>query len=122
MDSDRHPQTGDRRPKTQINGTKRRIKEECEASSSFVWITEGREIENYISTRLQQALSENPSTDISMYEKIPTAKEFERFKADKIAIAHEVADRSNSADLDTLDLTEKVAKLCVKIRSWNAMR
>src|SRR5699024_1352590 len=43
IDSDRS------KPKQHINQTKKRIKKEFEDTDKFVWITEGREIENYLS-------------------------------------------------------------------------
>ena len=46
MDSDK------RNSKDSINTTKKRIKEEFENNGSIIWVTEGREIENYLSKRV----------------------------------------------------------------------
>lgn len=46
MDSDKKTKSA------RINATKRRIRDEFFAIDSFCWITEGREIENYLSEQV----------------------------------------------------------------------
>ena len=45
IDSDRP------KPKIHLNKTKLRIRDECDDSESHCWITDGREIENYLAPR-----------------------------------------------------------------------
>lgn len=52
-----------------INATKERVKSEFEKSESFVWITDGKEIENYI-----------PLNAISRIENITSYSQIERFE------------------------------------------
>ncbi|MBX3567305.1 MAG: AAA family ATPase [Rhizobiaceae bacterium] len=63
MDSDRRP------GKLDINATKNRIRDEVEREGGFCWITEGREIENY----LPVAVIEQLATDVRGVN-IPTDK------------------------------------------------
>jgi predicted ATPase len=112
MDSDRKKK-GER-----INATKRRIRNELGENKGFVWVTRGREIENYITPEaLQNAVKKahlgmtrlvNTGTyaDCLAYC-VPNKKE--HMKADKVKVALNVTD--NPANLDILDLRAKVAEL-----------
>ena len=112
-----------------INATKKRIREEFESNDYFVWITEGKEIENYISdTIFQKSL-------VSLYGEgdniFPHSSQFENMtvyhsnkkgemNVDKIRLAHTVAE--SPSDLTVLDLKKQINLLVNKIRDANLLR
>lgn len=53
MDSDRKPD------KPRINATKRRVEEEIEKQGGIFWVTEGREMENYLPSDIVRQLTSN---------------------------------------------------------------
>ncbi|MBN9387806.1 MAG: AAA family ATPase [Chloroflexi bacterium] len=60
IDSDKTPS------KKTINSTKRRILDECEASESIGWLTDGREVENYLPTEvITRAIKDKYRLDIN---------------------------------------------------------
>lgn len=101
-----------------INDTKRRIIKESEAIGGLVWITEGKEIENYISDRLTSDLTGGKTKSLDKFEAAP--ERFKKSHPDKITLAHEVASRVTEADLDRLDLRERISELVARIRTWNS--
>lgn len=117
IDSDK---TGARKP---INPTKERVA--TELGESFSWITNGREIENYVPPILmERALSqEYPNFD----RLVGTGRFDHRFafiekntsrqvtKIDKVKIAKRVT--SESADLSELDLGKKIRALILFIKN-----
>ncbi|WP_158512735.1 ATP-dependent nuclease [Sphingobium sp. SYK-6] len=128
MDSDRHlggRKTGSgriRKPRIKINGTKLRIKEELERIGGFVWITEGREVENYISERVIAELGGVPAFGIGIYEDVPAIPALSRYKENKVALAHAAVEKMTLADLrDRLDLHERLVALAAQVRAWNAI-
>lgn len=122
IDSDR-----DRADKP-INATKHRILEELEGSdgTSLGWLTAGREIENYVSESLMtDALRECYSS----FSKRHVKKQFDHVLSfrdsngklikivDKVKVARAVC--SKEADLDVLDLRDKIGSLVEMIRKAN---
>jgi hypothetical protein len=101
-----------------INDTKNRILNEFNNIPAFCWLTAGREIENYVSeTTFREslnALSEGSSRGrrYGQYEKI-LPKDF-----DKLRFARKVTEQD--ANLDVLDLREKIDGLVEYIRAANA--
>ena len=122
MDSDK------KTPDDVINDTKRRIEKEMNEISGMVWITDGREIENYI-----------PCETIAQYynrPKLPPLKQFESiaeyicneigndecidFKRDKVGFAAGICPLLTKESIqDKPDLSEKLNLLCQHIRKWN---
>lgn len=124
---------------SKVSKTKLRIRDEFEAQGSLVWITKGREIENYIEhTRLQRAVASVYGGD---YGKPLTggvydhALEFERTApkrrrksaastdlrerdVDKIKVGRVVA-ADGTDELDVLDLRERIEALVGAIRCAN---
>jgi len=122
-----------------INATKTRLKEEFSKDSGFCWITEGREIENYVDHEvLKEAVkvlnaevydmpSDGGQYDHALY--FQRKKPKKRHKptdapetllescVDKVAVAHRVCDGELS--LDVLNLNERVAVLVAFIRKAN---
>ncbi|HIF25003.1 MAG TPA: ATP-binding protein [Micavibrio sp.] len=120
IDSDR------KKPKQHINNTKKRVQSEFEDREQLCWVTEGREIENYISQDVYDAaMKEIYGTKV----KLPTQDKYEcmtKFvvnkeekKIDKIRLAHQVSEIG--ADLDVLDLKKKISELVKAIESANLL-
>lgn len=125
IDSDKKKK-GDR-----LNATKLRIKKEFEQRGQFVWITEGREIENYLPTAhyKKEVKSLYPkakkTADAGQYEKMTVYYSTSRKtkastkKIDKIRLAHAIAEKK--ANLNVLDLGKQVNKLIASIREANLL-
>ncbi|WP_292318026.1 AAA family ATPase [Mesorhizobium sp.] len=127
MDSDRHlgkpARDGKpaRKPRMNLNETKTRLKSELLGMGGYVWVTDGREVENYISPPLLARLASNAA--VGQYESVLESPELGEFNGDKIALAHRVAELATSEDLSGhLDLAPMLAGLCDAIRSWNGPR
>ena len=130
MDSDRHRGKGKRRPNMRLGETKRRMIAEIERVSGFSWVTEGREIENYIPDTVWGKVIASKSgfgmpcgttpfaTDDS-FEDIPERSELSGFHKNKVALAHAACEFLNGEHLDCLDLCQRVSELCDHIRRWN---
>ncbi|WP_363257561.1 AAA family ATPase [Parvibaculum sp.] len=124
IDSDRKFPKGakgaKRKPKMNINATKKRISDEIARTGGFVWITEGREIENYIPNAVFQRVVGSGSLNASVYDDIPSHPYLSSFKKNKITLAHAVSDALQIGDLaNHLDLQRQLDTLCSKIRQWN---
>lgn len=128
MDSDRHLGDGKtktgrpRRPRMHINATKKRIKDQLEKMGAFVWITEGREIENYLCGNLIGRLVASDGVNVGPYDDVPSLIYLKKFKGNKIALAHAATDVTCKDDLlNNMDLYEKLIGLIQEIESWNAI-
>ena len=83
-----------------LNATKRRIRDEMEKTKGYVWITEGREVENYTPIEVfARLVGKNPSKSIDQYTQVISQPLLKRFKGDKIALAHEAAMATEKNDL-----------------------
>lgn len=121
IDSDR-PSKG-----AKVNATKSRVRAELEGKDSIAWITQGREIENYIETsQLTKALSEKYKVNFSTRNKTGHFDHVLPFKdlkgkirsdIDKVAIAKLVC--RESPDFSVLDLKVRVNALVAKIKHAN---
>ena len=121
-----------------INSTKERLIDEFSKHGGVAWLTAGREIENYVShPELQAAVAEvykasyvKPSKggqyDHALYfrrQKTRSADgsegvgEILEKNVDKVKVAHTVC--TNGANLDVLDLRERVEELVAMIREAN---
>jgi hypothetical protein len=127
MDSDRHrgksatASAGARRPRMRLNDTKERIRAEIDAARGLAWVTEGREIENYLSPRVLEVLTGKAGVEMDLYADIPEHHLLGAFKKDKISLANAAVDQTNIDDLDHLDLRLRLAELVTAIRMWNTM-
>jgi len=106
-----------------LNDTKRRIRDEFMQGPGLVWITYGREIENYITADILEsavkevhkqavALQATDRFDHALFYKKANG-EIEK-SVDKVAIARVVADQSPT--LDRYDLRDHITKLADFIR------
>jgi hypothetical protein len=113
--------------KDDINPTKKRVNEELNEGPGFAWVTEGREIENYIKKDiLEQAVKEvHPDVIGLQYNnkydnplRSPTTESGATdFQVDKVKVAKKVVERKT--DFNVLDLNEKVERLIKFIREAN---
>jgi hypothetical protein len=122
IDSDKKSKHG------RINDTKKRIREEFEKNDYFVWITEGKEIENYISDEIfQKSLASLYGQNDNIF---PHSSQFENMtvyhsnkkgemNVDKIRLAHTVAE--SPSDFNVLDLKKQINLLVNKIRDANLL-
>lgn len=120
IDSDRN------RPHARINSTKQRLSSEFNDGPGHAWITEGREIENYISAdRIKSAISATspnsiPLTQFERYDnvlsvRLPKGKEGH---ASKVEIARYVTTHFK-VDTSILDLRQRIERLCTFIKDSN---
>jgi predicted ATPase len=118
IDSDRD------RPRKPINATKRRIQETWREQPGFVWVTKGREIENYVPPdAILEALSAIAPTKkhrkpASPYHDVIAVTARGNPVADKVKIAHWLADNAKLT-LGSLDLETQVKHLAEFIRTAN---
>ncbi len=109
-----------------INETKQRIVGEFNTDTGFAWITEGREIENYIEPdSLLEAVKKVHKNAVSLHQKgkfdhcLPYVTKTGDIKdtVDKVKVAYEVA--KQPVNLEILDLESNVQKLVDLIRKSN---
>jgi len=120
FDSDRS------KPKTRINATKKRLKEEFNKGPGFAWITKGREIENYIDSGIIEAcVREIHPSAVRMSSKSEWSNLLnyingsrKEVTANKVKVARYYAENYD-ADLDVLDLKIQVRKTVRFIYSAN---
>ncbi|MCV2888187.1 AAA family ATPase [Ruegeria aquimaris] len=123
MDSDRAG------PRARLKGTPERIKRELTDEWGMVWITKGREIENYIDhTALQAALQ---TLHPRIYDHPAEGGAFDHafFFYRKDGKVHQAADKVGAArlvcegpaKLDILDLRDRVTELARHIRKANGL-
>lgn len=128
LDSDKDKARGKLKPAV------RRLRSELDDANSMVWVTRGREIENYVDPEtLHQALQTVHSSiykkpiatgqyDNSFYftRKSPDKTGKSVFKnADKVKVATLVC--KQPANLDILDLKERIRKLALLIKNANSL-
>lgn len=114
----------DKRKSTDIiNTTKQRIKDEFEKCNGFCWITEGKEIENYIKKQsINQAYNKNVlKADIGRYNLFPNyVKKLEpNFMSKKVDFAKKLIPHITEKDT-RFDLKQQINKLYQNIKNWNS--
>lgn len=106
-----------------INTTKQRINDEFKKRHCFCWITEGKEIENYLTKQsINQAYNKNYlKTDIGHYNLFPNyIKKLEpNFTSKKIAFAKKIIPFITENDI-RFDLKRQIEMLYQNIKSWNS--
>ena len=120
MDSDR------KEGEDEINATKKRLRDEFDNEQGHVWITDGREIENYLPEEyVKQAIAKTiPSATISgsfgCYDKVLsiTTKGGKETQAPKVEVARYIG-CNLEPDFSILDLDTQVSKLVEFIHSSN---
>ena len=119
MDSDRDKQA------KRLNKTKMRIRDEFKQEPGFAWVTQGREIENYVATDILreavEAVAPGRGRDVCegrFDHALPCAnpKAKNSVSVDKVKVARKVAD--GDAQLDVLDLGKQIE--CLVRFIWEA--
>ncbi|PQO37585.1 ATP-binding protein [Bremerella cremea] len=123
MDSDKKTKNA------QIGRTKLRIQQEVEEQKGIAWITEGREVENYVSPSVMQGvleLDELPKITRfqEVYDRLDRIKKGTgtRERRRKPEFAKRIAESLDMNNWKVLDLETRVRELCQKIRAWNGER
>ena len=121
IDSDR------KSPGEWLNRTKRRVKKDFEDNDMFVWVTSGKEIENYIPEDLwNESVTEvHPKIHKHFkWDQFADVVTLRKYKAkinkivDKIAVARQVT--SKPPDYSILDLDKQITTLIRAIRKANS--
>ena len=110
-----------------INSTKTRILQEFEENNQFAWITDGKEIENYIPKDIiNEVCGISNQGELNKYEPIDImlerneAGKGNRFKLNKNIYARKFVEKmTNENMVSILDLNEKMQELIKVIESWN---
>ena len=105
----------------EINEHKKRIVDEFQTASSFAWVTAGKEIENYVDSKLwEQKLG--TSEPLGQYDCFPDyCKQAPKHKsAKKVNLAREIVEQINADNWEQYDLKEKIAEIYARICQWNA--
>jgi len=115
MDSDKNCDSED------IRSTKQRVLEELESNGQVVWITEGREIENYLPA---DAINRRFQGKQKQIEKYKSFKDYikskdKNFISHKVEFANEIVKYIDKRNMDILDLNERITMLISQIERWN---
>ena len=118
-----------RGPDGEINETKQRIVSEIENVGGLVWITEGKEVENYIPMDALRSIYERDNLrtlaknqDIASYLDSIRSGLGKHYSANKVLFAERACAHIERSGMDdTHDLTEMVSKAVTKILRWNAL-
>ncbi|MCP3957758.1 MAG: ATP-binding protein [bacterium] len=119
IDSDRT------KPGEHLNSTKQRVRAEFESDPGFVWITKGREIENYIDAEVLEQSLRAVHRDVSRVPRAGVNDKALKFfnssnqprTADKVKVAKIVTD--SDANLLVLDLRQRVKQIVTFIKLAN---
>jgi hypothetical protein len=121
MDSDKDNE------ESKLNATKMRILEGAGAANVECWVTQGREIENYIPKGVvASAMGIEPKDGIGRFERMEDylARYNEKvgvlYKTNKIDFAEKIIANWDSKN-SQLDMVEKLSACIAKIRSWNRL-
>lgn len=123
MDSDKRNKAG------RLNTTKKRIKSEIEAIGGYSWVTNGREIENYIP--LSAMRKKYP--EITGLKRVKQYQDFasylnkirkgdgNKFRGKKVLFADAICQHITSKEelKSILDFKKRVEAVCSLIRKWN---
>jgi predicted ATP-dependent endonuclease of OLD family len=112
----------------EINDTKKRVQEEFGKSSDFVWITQGKEIENYLQEELiRETIHDLYGKDVDTikYSQYRNSIQFKKTgekdyrTADKVKLASSITKKKT--DMDVLGLNDKITSLIRHIRKSNGL-
>ena len=115
--------------KKRINQTKLRIKKEFMQNQAIVWITQGKEIENYLSRNIFNKVYK-VNKQIGQYEKIDDfLNENSRKKnigkyyvTNKAAESISIAKEMTREDINILDLETQISTKVKQIKIWNGIQ
>ena len=115
--------------KKRINQTKLRIKKEFMQNQAIVWITQGKEIENYLSRNIFNKVYK-VNKQIGQYEKIDDfLNENSRKKnigkyyvTNKASESISIAKEMTREDINILDLDTQISTIVKQIKIWNGIQ
>lgn len=115
--------------KTNPNKTKQRIRKEFNKNQAIVWITQGKEIENYLSRNIFKKIY-NVDKQIGQYEKIDDFLNTNCRKKNKGShyVTHKVSESVLIAkemlleDINILDLEKQISTIVKQIETWNGIQ
>lgn len=115
--------------KKRINQTKLRIKKEFMQNQAIVWITQGKEIENYLSRNIFNKVYK-VNKQIGQYEKIDDfLNENSRKKnigkyyvTNKASESISIAKEMTREDINILDLETPISTIVKQIKIWNGIQ
>jgi len=121
-----------RNRQAKINATKLRVREEVENIGGIAWITNGREIENYLSKEVVSIwLAEHGVTravdsvgqydDFFAYLDEAKAGLGTQMRDRKPLLAEQLTPLMSRSNMSALDLSERLENLCHEIRQWNGL-
>ena len=117
-------------PRARLNDTKKRVRDEFDKGPGFAWITNGREIENYIDKGTLDSIVKNIYTGAKKVEEkgieeayckaLLFEKKGKNISVDKVKIAHEIV-KSHKTNLNILDLKKQMARIIEFIKDSNGL-
>lgn len=114
-------------PNKRINKTKQRIKKEFKNNNAIVWITKGKEIENYLSKKIFYKRY-NINKQIGQYDKIEEflnlnckKNQGTHYSRNKVSESIENSKIMVKEDLKVLDLEFQIKKITDQINIWNGL-
>ena len=123
MDSDK------KKAKDHINKTKKNILEEFTESGSIVWITQGKEIENYLSRHvikkeygINKQIGQFECIGDFLNENKQNSKYGDKYTSNKYKKSIDLVKHMTLEDIDVLDLKEKIEQIVQKIKEWNYIK
>ena len=123
FDSDLRTQDGE------LGATKTRVINEISEVGGYAWVTDGKEIENYIPmSALKEKYPGGPITTLKKNQNFPEylnklkSKEGDRFKRNKVLVAEEICPFIDLEGLkSTLDLNMRLEEVIRIIKRWNGL-
>lgn len=122
MDSDKKTSSDE------IDTTKKRVAQEITDIGGLAWVTDGREVENYIPLEaIAKHYGKSPEASLGKYEDLAEyldknigTDEGKRFGKAKVEFAATVCPMLSKDNLQSiLDLPTKLTEICEKIKAWN---
>ncbi|MFS9115860.1 ATP-dependent nuclease [Streptococcus infantis] len=115
--------------KKRINKTKQRIKKEFIQNQGIVWITQGKEIENYLSRNIFNKIY-NVDKQIGQYEKIDEFlnKNSRKKNIGNYYVTHKVSESISIVkemlleDTNVLDLEKQISTIVKQLKTWNGFQ
>lgn len=115
--------------KKRINKTKQRIKNEFMQNHAIVWITQGKEIENYLSRNIFKKVYK-VNKQIGQYEKIDdflnnnsrNQNMGNYYVTNKVSESISIAKEMLLEDINVLDLERQISTIVKQIKTWNGMQ
>ena len=108
---------------SKINATKNRIQKEFNEKKLLCWITQGKEIENYITKKDINQLFSVSKENIGLYELFPDyiKNEEPNFTTKKVEFSKKITQIMDINSLKIYNLDEMINELIRQIKKWNGI-